>query len=78
MVCPVSTLVVESASAPSFPLAMFCAMRSQATWWRSMSRSGAVSSSELKARARRGEPIDEYCPPAVALALLAKVREEAS
>jgi len=29
-------------------------------------RLSAVSSSELKARAQRGEPIDEYCPSAIA------------
>lgn len=40
-------------------------------------RLSMVSSSELKARAKRGEPIDEYCPPAIAAALVAKVREEA-
>lgn len=39
-------------------------------------RLSMVSSSELKARAARGEPIDEYCPPLVAARLRARVAEE--
>jgi len=34
-----------------------------------------VSSSALKARARAGEPIDEYCPPVVAERLRARLAE---
>jgi pantetheine-phosphate adenylyltransferase len=36
-------------------------------------RLSMVSSSELKERARRGEPIDEFCPLVVATALRAKI-----
>lgn len=38
-------------------------------------RLSAVSSSELKARAKRGEPIDEYCPSAIAERVLARFVE---
>ena len=35
-----------------------------------------VSSSELKRRARAGEPIDAYCPPAIARRLRERLAEE--
>ena len=41
-------------------------------------RLSEVSSSELKARAQRGEPIDEYCPTEIAERVRARFREVSS